>query len=130
MTELLFVEKRGSYRGTKDVSVSIGKDGNVNMTFRNETYIAIAPNTGHCVYAVADDKIYFKEADERKGFKFTGAGTANDGRYISFSKTKHNELTKWVEENEGDYDLKWDTKLNMWFICKNNLLFVTKRGET
>jgi hypothetical protein len=130
MAELVFMEKKFYSKGTKDVSITVGKDGDINITFRNETYDAIAPNTQHIIYAVTEDRIYFKETDARKGYKLVSSKNVTSGRrYLCFNHNKHKELYDWVKDNEGDYDLKWDAKINLWFVCKNDLVFVHKGGS-
>lgn len=101
---------RTSRRFSKcDVSVTLGADKKINITFRNDTWEIIS-STGHAQVAVCKNRILFREANESEGYKFTRSGNT-PSRYIFVNSTADSEFI-------GDYDLQYDDFLELYYIDK------------
>lgn len=86
-----------------------GKDTRVQFKFRKNSSFKIT--TSEHIYIARDtNKIYFKEGDE-KGFKL--------GNYGQNTKIIKVRLDKFFipKEELGEYDLEFDTKLGLHYIC-------------
>lgn len=113
---LLWVTKTNSASFSKtDVSITVNKNGNNRdqyaFRFRNNSFLRFTKND-FMEFAVTGSRIYFRESNEKNGFKLSSP--SQDGRNKSI-KTVIN-LDKFI----GDYELLWDSlnRLNYIDISK------------
>lgn len=113
--EFKWIEKQTKCQSAKtDVSVTInskGKNGRyTNFIFRNNSFLRFSKNN-KVVFAIVNDRIYFKEGNEKTGFSLTNPN--KDGTTRSFKCD--GEQTNFL----GDYDLLWDSKEKLNYIDLN-----------
>ena len=79
--------------------------------FRKNSIHKIAPDCQYIVVARDDNKIYFKESDKLRGFKL--------GDYCMNTKAFKIDMRKFPlrEDDFGEYNLEFDTKLGLHYIC-------------
>lgn len=130
-----FVRKTKGRRApsNKDISVVTSENGGgaTYFTFRNEVFDDIAPNTGCFVYAVVGSRIYFKEASSTDGYSFTANKKSDkkaEKRYTSFGGNLHHPLYEFMKDKNGDYDMVFDAKHELWFI-DTSITFTGKNGR-
>ena len=127
-----FVRKTKGRRAPSNNDITIvtseNSGGTTYFTFRNEVYDDISPNTGCFVYAVVGSRIYFKEASSADGYTFTTNNKKNDKRYCSFSGKLHTPLYEFMKDKNGDYDMVFDGRNELWFI-DTSITFTGKNGR-
>ncbi len=106
--------KGGVYAASKaDVSINMIKHGEGKVALfvlRNKTGEIIAPNFGRVQLGVKESRVYFLE--DKDGFKLSTSKGVAKNKYIRPS-------AKGVfEEFEGDYKLKHDDFLSLYYIEK------------
>lgn len=91
--------------------------------FRKNSIHKIAVDCQYIVIAKDDNKIYFKESDKNRGFKI------ND--YCMNTKSFKVDLSKFTipEECFGEYNLEFDSKLGLHYICLSRKLEKTLNWE-
>lgn len=62
------------------------------------------------VFAVADERIYLKSADEKVGYKVSCKGD----NYAGYTQVSTNDLDGY----EGEYSLKFDTDCELFYLSK------------
>ena len=84
--------------------------------FRKNSIHKIAVDCQYVVIAKDGNKIYFKESDKKRGFKI--------GNYCMNTKSFKVDLRKFPIDDEyfGEYNLEFDTKLGLHYICLNRKL--------
>ncbi len=134
MKNLNFISKSRSSMGpyAMDVRVSHSYSANKNrenceatyFTFRNGSEEKIAPNTYSIAYAVSGTRVYFKEVNSSQGYTLSkNEKNHTDNRYVTITGPRHNDLHRWSEAYAGEYDLLYDSNLNLWCIDVNGVLF-------
>lgn len=98
-----------------DVSITTnlkgkGKDRYTNFIFRNNSFLRFSKNN-KVVFAIVNDRIYFKEGNEKTGFSLTNPNKLGTTRSFKCS----GEQTNFI----GDYDLLWDSKEKLNYIDLN-----------
>lgn len=84
--------------------------------FRKNSIYKIISSTDYIVLAKDNNKIYFKESSDTKGFKV--------GDYSQFIKSFKIQFDRLPlrEEDLGEYNLEYDTNLHLHYICLNRKL--------
>lgn len=105
---------------TKDTKPSIA------FRFRKNSQNKILNEGSHLIFAIEDNRLYFKETTPKHGWKLCDSGC---NKFFKVYK-KHVPLN---EEWYGEYNLEWDSKINLYFIDFNhkltdNLNWLRKRG--
>lgn len=95
---ILSFEKRGKYE-------------NVLFRFRKNSVYKIISNEEYIVVAKEGNNIYFKESDIKRGFK-----VGNWTERVKSFKVQADKL-RLREEDAGEYNLEFDTKLGLHYIC-------------
>lgn len=113
--ELIWVTKTNSSNFSKsDVSITVNKNGNnkiqYSLRFRNNSYLRFCKND-FVEFAVTGTRIYFRESNEKNGFKLTNSSNNNKNKGF---KTIVN-LEKFI----GDYELLWDSHERINYIDLN-----------
>ena len=91
--------------------------------FRKNSIYKIISNKEYVVIARDGNNIYFKESDEARGFK-VGSWSPS----IKAFKIKA-ERFPLEEDNLGEYNLEYDTKLGLHYICLARKLEKTLNWE-
>lgn len=128
LSKLNWVESRGScVRSDSDVSVTVNiqdkkRDRNyIAFTFRNGT-AQILSNTNYVQICAHKNRIFFRESSMKEGYKLT-FNVKNSER----SNTEASQLNRYLKVSintdtykafEGDYDLKYDDFLELYYIEK------------
>lgn len=128
--------KGKGFMSEKDVSIRTTEcsGGTVYFTFRNGVSENISPNTDCFVYAISDTRVYFKEARSVDGFLFnknnenSKNGLCKDHRYVSLKGKTHRKLYEFLKDKNGDYEMMYDAKYNLWFV-ETSILFTGKNGR-
>lgn len=105
------------HRPKKDVSITIQRAGNgrrtcVNFTVRNGFPKMIGGSSEKVICAPVDGKIYFKEC--ARGFKLFG----RNSKTIRYFKVSTANAIDELRDYVGDYDMKYDSLLGLYFIQK------------
>lgn len=112
MSDLTWITKRSGV-GERDVTISIVKSSHSNngvcsaFRFRNNSYLRITKND-FIEFAVTDSRIYFRESNNKDGFKLTSK--SNNDKNASLKTVV--DLSQYI----GDYDLMWDKELQLNYI--------------
>lgn len=112
MSDLTWITKRSGV-GESDVTISIVKSSHSNngvcstFRFRNNSYLRITKND-FIEFAVTDSRIYFRESNNKDGFKLTSK--SNHDKNASLKTVV--DLSQYI----GDYDLMWDKELQLNYI--------------
>ena len=88
-----------------------GKNTRVVFKFRKNSIHKIAVDCKHVVIAKEGDCVYFKEADSKHGF--TVGNYAVD---TTVFKVRYDRFPV-PEENLGEYELEFDSKTGLQYIC-------------
>lgn len=114
---LNWLEKDYSQQRTQfdcDVVISLERRKGLPMLlfrFRKNSIYKIISNEEFIVIAKDGPNIYFKESDSKKGFK-----VGNYSPSIKSIKIKHSRFPL-KEEDLGEYNIEFDTKLGLHYIC-------------
>ena len=108
--------------------------GTVYFTFRKGIHKDIAPNTEHFAYAISGSRIYFKEMPSKEGYRFSRNAKNSqpdngECRYVSFVGKVHRKLYEFCKGKDGDYEIVFDGRYQLWFI-ETGLNFQGKYGRT
>jgi len=110
-----------------DVVVTLEKRANATMLlfkFRKNSIYKIVSNEDYIVLAEDGANIYFKEADAKRGFKI-GEWSAS----VKVVKINLDRLP--LTENQlGEYNIEFDSKLGLHYICLNRKLEKSLFWET
>ncbi len=120
LKQLKWIEKQRTGNvpvSSKDVYIGIVKSNHrsgkgISIAFRNSCYKKIT-DTNRLVIAPMEKRIYLRSADER-GYKLGTNDKRTASAYIS--------MPCWdkCEEYTGDYDLKYDEFLGLYYIEKED----------
>lgn len=80
------------------------------IVFRNGIEKKISP-TSYVVYAIYQNRLYFKAEDQINGYKIYKSTT-----YTCRVQIQNKKLNKFIENKQGDYDMKFDIKNNLYYI--------------
>lgn len=128
--ELEFIGKKKTYThgAGADVSLTVACKGaakqQLSFVFRNGCAKKITPVTGYYVIAISGARLYFKEADNKTGYKITQGRTKND-----YSTMINEKLLPWARIHEGDFALQFDNAAGLYFI-EDSRQWITKGGAT
>lgn len=91
--------------------------------FRKNSIHKIAVDCEYVVIARDGNRIYFKESDKTRGFKV--------GDYCMNTKSFKVDMTRFPipEKYLGEYNLEFDSKLGLHFICLDRKLEKTLNWE-
>lgn len=97
--------------GSADVTITLSaettKITKTNFRFRNECFKKIA-KSGYIVFAINNNKVYFNESTESRGFKLTNISKLGDKASFQCNGLK--------EPIVGNYDLEYDKVNKLYFI--------------
>lgn len=111
--EFNWIEKGFTSKGIKCADLTItnsdkkSKKERISFRFRNGVFKKIT-STDYMVFAVVNNRIYFKESDKIKGFKLTGFGKESDSCSI--------QATGNYPVLEGNYLVEYDKKEHLYFV--------------
>ena len=112
--DLMWVTKSNSAGVRADVSITKCKNGEnkpqYTMTFRNNSYLRFSKND-FIEFAVTGTRVYFRQSNERDGFKL---GTATKD-----NKSKRFKTSLVMDKFIGDYELLWDSQAKLNYIDIN-----------
>ena len=108
-------EKGRAATSGADVTMRVIKDGRCALTFRNGSAQKIS-KTGYIQLAVYQNKLYFREADAKTGYCLANSGTNSENKSIKLS---HVGLCEFAEKREGNYALKGDVEMQLYYIDCN-----------
>ena len=98
----------------EDCSISLFKSNGreyVSIILRNGFADLIAPN-GYAVCAVDGDRLYFKDENEKVGYKVVDKGV-NKSKSIQMRNPVINKFAKY---HSGDFKIYYDVKNKIYFI--------------
>ena len=133
VNDLEFITTK-SHRGfsDKDIGLTLSKTDVLCITVRNNSEQKIAKihnrTARYVLIAFKDGRLYFKGTDSKDGFVF--AKNANSkNKYIRVNtKYMTDDFKEWVLDNEGQFDLRYDTEANLYYVS-NELQFMGKGGK-
>ena len=110
---------RGSV-GDFDVSLTFGKKKSTDkepkllcMTLRNEAEKLFADDNEYIQICIHKNRMFFRQADSKTGYKLYDNKTVHSkNRYVKFPL--HDVMKAFV----GDYDMKYDDFLELYYIEK------------
>lgn len=98
-----------------DVIISVvnkkANEKKVVIKFRKSSFYKIVSNEMYMVVARDGAKIYFKESDCKRGFKLCDWTES-----VKYLKIDVNKL-RLSKEDEGEYNLEYDSSLGLHYIC-------------
>lgn len=109
-------QKVGGRRSSDfDVSLSLSKQKGVDAVaafiFRDDCFKKVS-KTGYVVFAFVNNRIYFKEADQRTGYHFSPRANGTSATFQTMNKMAVDNA-KYMS---GDYNLKYDKEYDMYYI--------------
>lgn len=110
-------------RTDKDVTLTLRKDDDVGITVRNDKAQLITRVNGvaqyRFEYAIDGNRLYFRGTSSSKGFglKTNKNNRVKDTRYGQINhKYQTPELVEFMLQYEGDFDLRYDGEVNLYYI--------------
>jgi len=108
---------RRNYLGGNDVSVvpklRMNKKLYTGFTFRNDCFKKFAGGKEYFEVAFSGNRLYFRGCDAKDGYKISANNTVtNTTRYARIGEREDVTFVAW----KGDYALRWDTDVNLWYI--------------
>lgn len=96
----------------------------LQFKFRKNSFYKIVDNSDSMVIARDGNRIYFKESDSSRGFKLC--------KWSVGSKIIKVRLDRFPIDSDklGEYNLEFDTKLGLHYICLNRKLEKTLSWES
>ena len=116
---------RGQYKTEFDGEVIVQrmKDKRIQFKFRKNSFHKIISGEEFLILAKDNDKIYFKESNRQKGFHLLDWGI--NTKYFQLKPEK----LPLRDDDFGEYNLEFDTKLGLHYICLNRKLEKTLSWE-
>lgn len=117
-----WLEKSHSQNRTQfDCDVVVGVEGRRDtkllvFRFRKNSIYKIVSNEEYIILARDGNNIYFKESDAKRGFKVGNWSPSVKAVKINFNKIS---LT---DDQLGEYNIEFDSKLGLHYICLNRKL--------
>ena len=117
MEDLVFI-KRKVGRFSDDVSLSVTSDNTrISIYFRNGVDKLITNGkTDYIIVALLKNRIYFKRSDIVEGYKLSESSKSGNNLRIQISGKVAPTLLKFVENNTGEYPLKYDPDRELHYI--------------
>ena len=110
-----FTKKKNGRTSESDLSINKTKEG-FSMIFRNNIATKIS-FTGFFEFGISDNKLYFREASEKNGRKFSAVPNPYHFR-ATFSSPKEIEI---LAKYEGDYDFEFDENEQCFFVDRRKV---------
>ena len=110
-----FSKKKNGRLSEYDLSINKVKDG-FSIIFRNNIATKIS-FTGFFEFGISDNKVYFREASEKNGRKFSPMKNPYHFR-ATFSSPEEIEI---LAKFEGDYDFEFDEKEECFFVDRRKV---------
>lgn len=107
-----------------EVVIQLMKNNKYQFKFRKNSFHKIAPDGEYFVIAKDENKIYFKESEKGKGFHLLEWSTG--AKYFQIKA----ERLQLRQEDLGEYNLEFDSKLGLHYICFARKLEKTLKWET
>lgn len=105
MSKQLSIYSKLHHHSKKDVTISIGKDKRVNITFRNYSWRKVTDSEFVSI-AVKDSELRFGDgmscANNNRVYKLTINQKVESARYVGVTYNSFPELYKFVERRGGD----------------------------
>lgn len=105
MSKQLSIYSKLHHHSKKDVTISIGKDKRVNITFRNYSWRKVTDSEFVSI-AVKDSELRFGDgmscANNNRVYKLTINKKVESARYVGVTYNSFPELYKFVERRGGD----------------------------
>lgn len=105
MSKQLSIYSKLHHHSNKDVTISIGKDKRVNITFRNYSWRKVTDSEFVSI-AVKDSELRFGDgmscANNNRVYKLTINKKVESARYVGVTFNSFPELYKFVERRGGD----------------------------
>lgn len=105
MSKQLSIYSKLHHHSKKDVTISIGKDKKVNITFRNCSWYKVTDSEFISI-AVKDSELRFGDgmscANNNRVYKLTINKKVESARYVGVTYNSFPELYKFVERRGGD----------------------------
>lgn len=116
MEDLVFI-KRKVGRLYDDVSLSITGNKRITIYFRNDVDKLITNSkTDYIIVALLKDRIYFKRSNAAEGYKLSKSTNTGKILRVQISGYVAPTLLKFVENNTGEYPLKYDPDRELHYI--------------
>lgn len=120
MEELSFIKRKvGMIQGDVALRVYKAKDrknSSVSIAFHNDTETFVTGSKSeYIVVAVLKDRMYFKVSNASEGYKLS-CSKDHVGKRIQISSNVCPALMRFVENNEGEYPLKFDPDRGLHYI--------------
>lgn len=105
MSKQLSIYSKLHHHSNKDVTISIGKDKRVNITFRNYSWRKVTDSEFVSI-AVKDSELRFGDgmscANNNRVYKLTINKKVESARYVGVTFNSFPELYKFIERRGGD----------------------------
>lgn len=105
MSKQLSIYSKLHHHSKKDVTISIGKDKRVNITFRNCSWYKVTDSEFISI-AVKNSELRFGDgmscANNNRVYKLTSNKKVGSARYVGVTYNSFPELYKFVERRGGD----------------------------
>lgn len=105
MSKQLSIYSKLHHHSKKDVTMSIGKDKRVNITFRNYSWRKVTESEFVSV-CVKDSRVTFGDglsgANSNKAYKLTRSKAVESARYVGIEHKSCPDLYKFIERRGGD----------------------------
>lgn len=105
MSKQLSIYSKLHHHSKKDVTISIGKDKRVNITFRNYSWRKVTDSEFVSI-AVKDSELRFGDgmtcANNDRVYKLTINKKVESARYVGVTYNSYPELYKFIERRGGD----------------------------
>lgn len=105
MSKQLSIYSKLHHHSKKDVTISIGKDKRVNITFRNYSWRKVTDSEFVSI-AVKDSELRFGDgmscANNNRVYKLTINKKVESARYVGVTYNSFPELYKFIERRGGD----------------------------
>lgn len=109
-------------RSHSDISICFTKGDAINITFRNGAADKASKVNGmpryRIEYAIEGTRLYFRGTSSSRGFTcYTNGKNTCKNYYCKIDKKyQTDELVDFVLQFEGDYELRYDSDINLYYI--------------